>query len=131
MAELKVRHLQTLDLFRLARIISKCTASARNSLLNAALDLQTGADASINGKEQSISASVQELGFALFEAAVDQEEQIKQLFAGLVNMKPADFDKSPFDTVLIILERVMEQDDLPGFLSRAMGLVNNASKSLT
>lgn|SRR5574337_295680 len=131
--ELDVRPLQTIDLFRVAKIIQKATSASRETLINTfgRLREQTpdGADmtpdqpfAVTQAAQTDRSNTMQELGFALFEAAIDQEQAIKELFAGLVGMKVPEFDKTPIDTILVILERLVEQEDLPAFLSRASAL---------
>lgn len=109
--EYEVRRLQTGDLFRLARILKSTTAGARAALVSAV---------SVTEGETTVQIDQSQLGFALFEAAVEQEDEIKRLFASLVGMSVPEFEKAPFDAPLTILERVMEQDDLPGFLSRAL-----------
>ena len=143
--ELEVRHLQSIDLFRLAKIIQKTTSASRESLIAAFRQLTESApargDELVDSDEQPYAMTpaakmdrsdiVQELGFALFEAAIDQEQAIKELFAGLVNMKVAEFDKTPIDTTLVILEKVAEQNDLPAFLSRASQLASKLMGSST
>jgi hypothetical protein len=124
-----VRHLETIDFFRVAKIIKACTSATRQTLLDA-FSAPKKAPTPISGEVADEVATappepannLTELGFALFEALIDQERDVKEFFAGLVNMKPADFDHTPYDTMLYILERVKEQDDLPAFLARVVGL---------
>lgn len=125
--ELQVRHLQTLDLFRLARIVKQCSASAREALLKAVVVAQADEANERGDGATEIQLDQMQLGLAIFEAAVDQEAAIKELFASLAGLKPAELDQTPYDTLLVILERVLEQDDLPAFLSRALGLATKLS----
>lgn len=120
--EYEVRRLQTKDLFRVAKIIRQCTGPVRAAMGAAMVvtDPETG--------QQGIALNdPAAIGFALFEAMVDQDAAIKELFADLVGMKPEKFDREPFDALVVILERVMEQDDLPAFLSRVTGLASKIS----
>lgn len=114
--QITVRGLQTKDIFTVARIIRGCTSSARDSLTQA-VTLNNE-----DGEAQTVNVETQDLGFAIFEAAVDQEDEIKGLFADLAGMKPDEFEQTEYDTVLVILEEVAEHNDLPGFFERALAL---------
>lgn len=123
----QVRHLQTLDVFRVARILKNCTAGARESI--AAAFTKDKGEASEDGDEQTKQVTIDQtqLGFALFEAAVDQEAAIKELFAGLIGRSVKEFEQTPYDAIIDILGMVIEQDDLPGFLDKALGLASKVS----
>ena len=56
---------------------------------------------------------------ALFKYAGDK---IKPIFANLVGMTVEEFDKQPYDLLMDIIEKLAEQEDLPGFFTRAFQL---------
>jgi hypothetical protein len=119
--EYKVRRLQQRDLIRVAKIVRGCAGPVRASMLDSVTvtDPETG--------KRGFGFDPVALGFAFFEAMVDQSTEINFLFADLVGMKPEKFEQEPFDAMVAILEQVMEQDDLPAFLSRVTGLTNKMS----
>jgi len=119
--EFEVRHLQVKDIFSVARILRNCTQQAREALVKAAQP-QATEDGQI-----TVNVDRSALAMTFFEAAVDQEAELRKLFASLVSVKPEAFDSLPFDAPLDILATVMEQDDLNAFLSKALNLTKSVS----
>lgn len=120
MAELKVRNLQTKDVFTVARIIQASTSSARDVL---AKIVAVGDGA--NG--ETVNVQMQDYALALFESVIDQETEIKKLVADLGGISVKDYETSDFETTLDILEELSERHDLNRFLERAKALQKKIS----
>lgn len=122
--DLAVRNLRTKDVFRVAHILARASKQSRKSLVQAVqIDTEDG--------PQTVQIESEDVGWAIFEALLEREDDLKELLADLCGKNAAEFDELPYDAMLTIIERIAEQDDLSGFLSRVMALVNRLSGSLS
>ena len=107
--ELEPRNLQTKDLFRVATILSKC-----GDKLMETIKKTTG----IEGEK-----NVQVFGAQMYTVILSvAESEIKPFLADLVGMKAEQFDTTPYDTSLVIIEKLAKKEDLPAFFQRASKL---------
>jgi hypothetical protein len=117
----EVRRLQTVDLARVLKILSKSSGPARQAFSGAVgiTDPETG--------RRGVAIDQTQLVFAVLEGMAEQADEINAFFAGLVGMKPQQFEKEPIDAVVVILERLVEQEDLQDFFDRLSRLGSKIS----
>lgn len=73
-------------------------------------------------------AKQEQLGIAiLFIALEHAESHLKGLLAELVDMTPEEFDKTPIDTTLVIIEDLIGRKDFKRFLEQAWSLAKKIS----
>jgi ribosomal 50S subunit-associated protein YjgA (DUF615 family) len=103
--DLQVRPLKTKDFFKVASILGKMTKTALSEL--------------------SFTTDEKKIGFVFVHSAFQYAEtDIRELLADLVNIKPAELDELPFDTPLLIIEKLQEQEDLKRFFTKVGRLMN-------
>lgn len=106
---MEIRELQVKDVFAVARMLGKITKGARLQLA-----------AILTGKKK---ADPTEVGMVIFQSLVTEaEEDMKTWLADLIGKELADFEVMPATTILDIIEKLLEQEGIKGFLSQASQL---------
>lgn len=83
------------------------------------------------GKKVEISEGMteQQIGLTFFASALEHAEtELKELLAGVAEMTVEEFEKMPFDYPLDVIEHLIENEDMQGFLQRVKGLIEKLSK---
>jgi len=134
--EIEVRRLNTLDVFRLARIINKCSAETKRTLLEAVVTDPKGPDEEDGEDKEEAQSNEVILGFnptKLFfgvAAMLDEaEEPMVKFIASLADMQPKDLNAAPPETTIQILVSVFhqEQEHLTGFFGSVAGVMSETS----
>ena len=127
--ELKVRSLQVQDLFKVAKILGTCFDKLLKASEKAGIGLKEFEEKAKAKNKKEPEAKEPEKDFEVFamqlfnivyEAA---ESDIKPFMASFIGKTAEEFDVLPYETPLIILEKLAEKEDLPGFFLRVMKLV--------
>lgn len=127
--ELKIRDLNTGDVFTVAKMLLKVVGENKDSIKK--LIKSKPGDSK---KKKPSQEEQEELGIDLtilvlqncFEFA---ENDLKEWFADLVGVDPKDFDKTGFDTIPLIINELTERKDVHNFFTTAFQLFKKMSKS--
>jgi len=108
--EIVVRSLLVEDVFTVARLLGKITKGARQELAS-----------TLTTKKPNPT----EIGMVLFQSVFTvSEEDLKAWLAALIGKEKAEFEAMPAGTVLDIVEKLIEQEDIKTFFVKASLLVN-------
>lgn len=108
--DIEVRALLVSDVFTVARMLGKITRGVRQELASA-----------LTAKKPNPT----EIGMVLFQSVFTiAEEDLKAWLANLIGKEKAEFEAMPATTVLDIVEKLIEQEDIKTFFAKASSLVN-------
>lgn len=108
--DIEVRALLVSDVFTVARMLSKITKGVRQELA-----------AALAAKKPNPT----ELGIVMFQSVFTvAEKDLKAWLAALIGKKITEFEAMPAATVLDIVEKLVEQEDIKTFFVKASLLVN-------
>lgn len=133
---IEVRRLTTFDVFRVARIINKCSRETKQEIFNAVVTESGNPAIGENGHDQESPAGDMTLEFnptKLFFAVAamldEAEDPMIKFLASLGNMKEQDLKNAPPETAIEILVAVFhqEQEHLSGFFEQVAGLASETS----
>lgn len=129
--EIQVRELKTKDLFTVSKIL---TQLGKKGLV----DLFTGVTSQAAQAQNEIGSAevtAEELGERIQNAALgnqgmemimfileNAESATREFFADLIEMTPEEFDDTPLDTPIIIIEQLAERPEAVSFFKRALDL---------
>lgn len=106
----EVRALLVSDVFTIARMLGKITKGVRQELASA-----------LTAKKPDPT----EVGMVLFQSVFTvAEEDLKAWLADLIGKQKTEFEAMPATTVLDIVEKLVEQEDIKTFFAKASSLVN-------
>lgn len=112
--DIEVRSLLVMDVFTVARMLSKVTKGARVELARV-----------IAGEKPDPT----ELGLTIFQSLfADAEEDIKSWLADLVGKSKEEFGAMPATTVIDVIEGLANQEDIVDFFGRVSQLVARLEK---
>lgn len=123
--DLEPRSLQTKDLFRVATILNKCGDKLMEVVRKSDIDLGKLGEKVKEMKEGDVkdSQNVQVFGVQIFSVVFAvAESDIKPFLADLVGMKVEEFDITPYQTSLVIIEKLAKKENLLDFFQRASKL---------
>lgn len=123
MAEIEVRRLQASDLFTLARIVHNSRDEVERVMRAAQPATPPLHKLGEQPAERPVVAAASfdklEVGVALIFALLGQaNSEIRPWLANMCGLKPNEFDRLPLDETLSVIERIVGQEDWPGFLQR-------------
>lgn len=133
--EVEVRPLVVDDVFIIARMLSKVTKGAKKELAEAlkakSLILSKEDWDKLSPKEQEENAEgmieqpdLTELGMTFFQCMfVETEEDLKTWLANLISKTKEEFIIMPATTVIDIIEKLVNQEDIKDFFGRVSQLV--------
>lgn len=133
---IEVRRLTTFDVFRVARIINKCSRDTKQEIFNAVVTGpsdpaigENGHEEQSSGDEMALEFNPTKLFFAVAAMLDEAEEPMIKFIASLANMKDQDLKNAPPETAVEILVEVFrqEQEHLSGFFERVAGLMSESS----
>lgn len=108
--DIEVRTLLVSDVFTVARMLGKITKGVRQELASA-----------LTAKKPDPT----EVGMVLFQSVFTvAEEDLKAWLADLIGKQKAEFEAMPATTILDIVEKLVEQEDIKTFFTKASSLVN-------
>ena len=111
---MELRQLQVKDVFAVARMLGKITKGARLELVSA-----------VSGEKVNPT----ELGIALIQSVfTEAEDDLKIWLADLASVEKTEFEKLPAATILDIVEKLAEQEDIRDFFTRASLLAGKIAK---
>jgi hypothetical protein len=108
-AQIKVRDLNTGDLFTVLKIASKMSKKSASSLAEMVKDP--------NKSDPTVAGIMMTLG-----GFSEIEEDVKLWMAGLIGKSKEEFSKMPLTTTLDILDQLSHQEGITSFLSRLAAL---------
>jgi len=117
--DIEVRALLVEDVFAIARMLGKITKGVRQELAS-----------TLTAKKPNPT----EIGMVLFQSVFTvAEEDLKAWLATLIGKEKAEFEAMPATTILDIVEKLVEQEDIKTFFAKASSLVNKlaAAKPIT
>ena len=107
---IEVRSLIVEDIFAVARMLARVTKSVKQDLAMLLKDKKPNPT---------------EIGMVLFQSLIlEAEEDMKDWLASLIGKQKDEFKKMPATTILDIVERLIEQEDIKTFFVKASSLVN-------
>jgi hypothetical protein len=101
---MQVRKLKAIDVFRVAKILSKMSKSAIQELKEETNELQ--------------------MSYIFMTSALEQaENELLSFFADLVEMETEEFEELGVDAPIDVIEQLAEKEDLKNFLQRVRALM--------
>lgn len=118
----KVRELTTGDIWRVAKILTELREKGLTEIFEA-INLENAA----NGTEEEIVASIgtERVMDLVFFALRHAESVTREFMADLINMTPEEFDKTPIDTPIEVIEQLIKKPEARDFFTKALNLFKN------
>lgn len=125
---MKVRDLETRDIFTIAKMLQKITGEKRTEIIG--MIKKSDVFSKMPDKKQSEEELAQqqvevgiEVAFFIFDLLIEYaEKDIKNWFADLTEIPPEEFDKTNINTILEVIQELVEREDLADFFTNAWEL---------
>lgn len=126
--EIEVRELKTKDAFTVARMLLSIGDEAEEEItqLVSEEDLEESADNDEEIKKKTGMRIAINIGQVLIENA---EDDLISWLADMTNMEKEEFENTPIETPIMVIEETIEQEGFQDFLSRASSLYSKMNES--